>query len=273
MRPSPARTARCDNCRRKKIKCDNKLPRCTKCVMSNLDCQPFKKEFQFVFSGEVEHAGTSKRSQPEGSVSGSHTGGQHVVPSNPFVAPSIHRIAILDRALENRNLSTISVAVASSFCSSVTNDANLQAAGLKAYVKAVSDMRSKAVSFKQNWGQLLMASVTLFLYEFNVPSTMFYSTSTGMKSHILGITSILKLVGPAAFQVEPFHSMFLLARGILINRGIMQRKPPFVMEGDWLTIPWAKVSKTLVDKIMDCKGKLPTIWERVIEPCKVTNST
>ncbi len=48
----------------------------------------------------------------------------------------------------------------------------------------------------------------------------------------------------------------------------MQRKPPFVMEGDWLTIPWAKVSKTLVDKIMDCKGKLPTIWERVIEPCK-----
>lgn len=155
--------------------------------MSNLDCQPFKKEFQFVFSGEVEHAGTSKRSQPEGSVSGSHTGGQHVVPSNPFAAPSIHRIAILDRyysftlpldrkdwgyqleffvsALENRNLSTISVAVASSFCSSVTNDANLQAAGLKAYVKAVSDMRSKAVLFKQNWGQLLMASVTLFLYE------------------------------------------------------------------------------------------------------------
>ena len=174
--------------------------------MCNLDCQPFKKQFQFVFSGEVEQTGAFKRGQPGRSVPSSHTSGQYTVPPNPFVAPSIHRIAILDRyysftlpldrndwgyqleflvsALGNKNLSIISVAVASSFCSSVSNDANLQAAGLKAYVKAVSYMRSIAVSFKQNWGQLLMASVTLFLYEVCASSSssqVLYELLTGDK--------------------------------------------------------------------------------------------
>ncbi len=46
------------------------------------------------------------------------------------------------------------------------------------------------------------------------------------------------------------------------------------MEGDWLTTPWAKTPKSLVDKIMDCKGRLPALWELVIRPCQgVASST
>ncbi|KAJ6785801.1 hypothetical protein PWT90_06934 [Aphanocladium album] len=44
------------------------------------------------------------------------------------------------------------------------------------------------------------------------------------------------------------------------------------MEGDWLTVPWLKIPKTLCDKIQDCKGKLPAIWQRAMTPCKRSSS-
>lgn len=44
------------------------------------------------------------------------------------------------------------------------------------------------------------------------------------------------------------------------------------MEGDWLIIPWVYIPKTPFDKIMDCKGQLPVIWQRVIAHCTGTPS-
>ncbi len=155
--------------------------------MSNLVCQPFKKEFRFVSSGDVGKPGAFTRDQTRRNVPVAYTSGQTTVPLNPFLAPAVRRIAILDRyysftlpldrrdwgyglqsfvsALQSRELSLVSIAMASSFCSSVDNDANLQAAGLQVYMKAVSDLRSRAMSFRQNWGHLLIASIILFQYE------------------------------------------------------------------------------------------------------------
>ncbi|TQV93167.1 hypothetical protein IF1G_08470 [Cordyceps javanica] len=264
-RVRPLTKAKCDNCRHRKIKvhlCDNKLPRCTRCIRSDLPCQTSKRELQFVFS------------RPSTAAHGPTVAHQHTqilarVPANPFSAPSLRRTAVVDRCcsslfpsdptgwtsdtmsvlnvLQGRERAGDAVAMAASYCLAVTQDSSLRAYSLEAYCRAVSQMRALATDFKKNWRRLLESSLLLFLYEVCRPfffrnSTLFsFSFSVfsltnispwplscqtnleevclkdnkcpamtrGTSSHLQGMTSVLKLVGPTAFQAEPFHSLFL----------------------------------------------------------------
>ncbi|TQW05071.1 hypothetical protein IF2G_07714 [Cordyceps javanica] len=313
-RVRPLTKAKCDNCRHRKIKvqrflsplslllfffrfrrvslallaagptlrtlptnqrgCDNKLPRCTRCIRSDLPCQTSKRELQFVFS------------RPSTAAHGPTVAHQHTqilarVPANPFSAPSLRRTAVVDRCcsslfpsdptgwtsdtmsvlnvLQGRERAGDAVAMAASYCLAVTQDSSLRAYSLEAYCRAVSQMRALATDFKKNWRRLLESSLLLFLYEVCLKDNKCPAMTRGTSSHLQGMTSVLKLVGPTAFQAEPFHSLFLCARFALVSA-----MGPIVCIGTRLAHDsFCQNSKDFASQSVRCQGATT----RNQEPC------
>lgn len=162
--------------------------------MSDLPCQPFKKEIQIVFSqSSTPNRQTAlqpvrrARVVPAGMRTG---GGLAKVVVNPFNAATIHRLTLFNKYCDtllprdpsivpedtrfllatlssdktDRMSVAVRVAVTASFCICM-GDRSLQRYSLEAYGRAVMEMKTLAMTFGQQWHRLLEASLLLYLYE------------------------------------------------------------------------------------------------------------
>lgn len=255
MAPKPITKPRCTECRRKKIKagpsgydasalpaaltpfqCDYQRPSCSSCTVSKRDCVYQKSTIFITYvdpnSRPVQH--TVNQAQ------------QVVTKRRQFVLPgpvpgnAVHNRALSDGflvryypeddrwwrktcswskpALEGMDFAPLkraSLAVGSAMMGLSTDVTRYKQYSLECYVKAMQDLRLCCdQGQRKDWFKIMLTILLLLTYDDIHPMEMDYAKPTG---HSLGLVSILKLVGPTAFQKGNEHQAFLYSRLILVR--------------------------------------------------------
>lgn len=101
----------------------------------------------------------------------------------------------------------------------------------------------------------------LYLHEHNAPLAYTGSTSwqdTGVQSN-----SVLSL-GPAHFSAFPAHHFFVrVYRPAAIVAALLDRRPTFCGEPEWVTAPWARHPKAPFDRLLDILSQIPSLLQRL----------
>lgn len=106
------------------------------------------------------------------------------------------------------------------------------------------------------------AVFALNLYEFYASTEAF-----GWVQHAGGISSLMRILGPAYFSHYPAHGLFLLARSTMITRSYRLREPCFLAEEAWTTVPWQYHPETLDGQhsILSLMASIPSLHARCME--------
>lgn len=101
----------------------------------------------------------------------------------------------------------------------------------------------------------------LYLHEHNAP--LAYTSSTSWQDTGIQNNSVLSL-GPAHFSTFPAHHFFVrIYRPAAIVAALLDRKPTFCGEPDWVTTPWARHPKAPFDRLLDILSQIPSLLQRL----------
>ncbi|KAI8315473.1 hypothetical protein K4K61_001453 [Colletotrichum sp. SAR11_59] len=82
-------------------------------------------------------------------------------------------------------------------------------------------------------------------------------------NHNLGELALIQQRGPKSFIEGHAHHIFSGVRMHLAIAGCMSRKRSFLSDMAWKTVPWAKISKTRKDVMLDILTDVPALLEEV----------
>ncbi|KAH0527496.1 hypothetical protein TsFJ059_002496 [Trichoderma semiorbis] len=120
----------------------------------------------------------------------------------------------------------------------------------------VLDRSTSATSMYSN----LWSSFLLCLYE--IVSGV---SSAGWLEHCHGITALIQMLGPHAFQELGANLMLETYRGLIIVNFLVKRKRCFLESSDWKTVPWTIKRKSLGSQLQDLFCDAPGLMEEVDE--------
>ncbi|KAJ5164297.1 uncharacterized protein N7500_006127, partial [Penicillium coprophilum] len=154
-----------------------------------------------------------------------------------------------------------SAAVAASALGHMFHDHALVKQGLSYYTQGLRQLQ------KALWDPSLMredgtlaACMALSLYEaLECPNL----GSEGYFNHCRGLIALIQSRGHGAHSSGTGHRLFLGVRvpGILFS--LMNHTSTILFEPTWMEQPWAEISKTSHDRVVDCLAQAPVILERV----------
>ena len=130
--------------------------------------------------------------------------------------------------------------------------------GIAQYGQAVSKVRAGLGSpTNSSFADLLVPILIFLLYSSSMPNM------AESHSHVMGLSNLLHMAGPEAFQQHPLRDAFSSCRGTLVTVGLLQKRRLFLEDDRWRDVPWAlrPESKSNQDQLVDFLVKLPGFLE------------
>ncbi|KAL7929955.1 hypothetical protein V8C35DRAFT_314240 [Trichoderma chlorosporum] len=291
VKPRGRRSRGCITCRQRKVKCDEKLPHCLRCTSGSRECLGYGNPQ--VFINQVLAATPSAKTQEKNPVYSmkvvtkfSTTGvnfplvaspdisGQDVVISHlinkfPFdfawrLPPGI-RVSPLSSvftSLNRRSTAYVSgVCLAQAFYARAHRRDDLMAHATILYSRSLQHLRQDLQALDKSTSAASMysslwSSFLLCLYE--IVSGV---SSAGWLEHCHGITALIQMLGPHAFQELGANLMLETYRGLIIVNFLLKRKRLFLETPDWKTVPWTIKRKSLGSHLQDLFCDVPGLME------------
>ncbi|KAK0756459.1 hypothetical protein N5P37_011112 [Trichoderma harzianum] len=290
-KPRGRRSRGCITCRQRKVKCDEKLPHCLRCLNSSRECLGYGNPQLFI--NQVLATTPSAKTEEKDmkvvtkfSTTGVNfpltlspdIGGQDVVIShliNKFPIDFAWRLppgakssplSAIFTSLSRRATAYVSgICLAQAFYARAHKRHDLMAHATILYSRSLQHLRqdlqvldrsTSAVSMYSN----LWSSFLLCLYE--IVSGV---SSAGWLEHCHGITALIQMLGPHAFQELGANLMLETYRGLIIVNFLVKRKRCFLEAPDWKTVPWTIKRKSLGSQLQDLFCDVPGLMEEVDE--------
>ncbi|KAL7941994.1 hypothetical protein V8C42DRAFT_333282 [Trichoderma barbatum] len=294
-KPRGRRSRGCITCRQRKVKCDERLPHCLRCLNSSRECLGYGNPQ--VFINQVLAATPSAKTQEKTpvysmnvvtkfSTSGINfplTVSLDVAKQDVIISHLINKLPIdfawrLPPAASGSPLSSVfsssnrrstayvsGVCLAQAFHARAQKRHDLMAHATMLYSRSlqrlrqdlqVLDRRTSAASMYSN----LWSSFLLCLYEI-----VSGGSSAGWLEHCHGITALIQMLGPHAFQELGANLMLETYRGLIIVNFLMKRKRCFLEASDWKTVPWTIKRKSLGSQLQDLFCNIPGLMEEADE--------
>ncbi|KAK2599115.1 hypothetical protein QQS21_005456 [Conoideocrella luteorostrata] len=192
-------------------------------------------------------------------------------------------------------LQSAAAAMGTTVIASVHQNRQYRKDGLKLYGKALAELRKASQAAQlYHWFDLLLTSMILLSYEVGFPksSTLGFAARlekptdsrqvlapttadrSGVKGHMIGISSFLRIMGPRAFQ-QPglYHTGFLYCRLTLIMNSLLEEVPTFLSTPMWRDLPWARVKKNNLHKCLDMVSRIPNLLSLANSMARVSSDT
>lgn len=107
-------------------------------------------------------------------------------------------------------------------------------------------------------------SVLLFLYEHNASSLSGSTLPSWQASLWSQQGDSIREMGPGAWTDFPAHHFFArVYRPSAVATAVLNRRPIFCSDPEWLSIPWQKYPKSQFDKLLDIMLQIPALLQRV----------
>lgn len=101
----------------------------------------------------------------------------------------------------------------------------------------------------------------LYLYEHN--SSLAYTGLAPWKDPIAQ-GNMIRQLGPGHFAAFPAHHFFArVYRPAAIVTALLNRKPTFCGDPEWVTTPWERHPKAPLDRLLDILSQIPSLLQRV----------
>ncbi|CEJ93712.1 hypothetical protein VHEMI09284 [[Torrubiella] hemipterigena] len=296
--PRARRSPRCKTCRHRKVKCDYVSPVCGPCKKSKLQCEPYEASFIFVAVDPPSTTPPSHEQLVLRPTSSKTLPSAKDLANCPLLAGSLKRSNIFDQFLrfyfpsnpallesssyswvatisENKEtfllLDTTACALGTLFLSRKNEDLNLKHESMTLYGDALSHARALwDTADKTNWFRPLLGVSLLLLYESLSPSSLASTKKT--LNHGMGLATLLQLAGPKSFQTAAPHILFIHARVALLYIAILEEKPSFLAERDWLEQPWVRVAKNNMHASLDTLSQVPELLSLSNQICEAAQT-
>ncbi|KAM7193469.1 P-loop containing nucleoside triphosphate hydrolase protein [Naviculisporaceae sp. PSN 640] len=132
-------------------------------------------------------------------------------------------------------------------------------AGLEAKTSALSSLYQALNTANGRCSDELAATVMCVLF-----SELFLPTSLGSwVAHLEGFMQMMKLSKPESYTCGLSHQLFAGARPVMIILGFFTRKPVFVGEERWKTIPFSRQPSSPVQEVMGEGTRIPGIFQKL----------
>lgn len=102
----------------------------------------------------------------------------------------------------------------------------------------------------------------LYLYEHNASHA--YTAPVHWDDTVIQFHNNIKKSGPGRFATFPAHHFFArVYRPADIAIALLNRKPTFCGDLEWLSTPWERHPKTLFDRLLDIVSQIPALLQRL----------
>ncbi|KAL9473564.1 hypothetical protein ACSS6W_007944 [Trichoderma asperelloides] len=296
VKPRGRRSKGCLTCRQRKVKCDEKFPHCLRCLNTSRQCLGYGNPQVFinqVLSPASLNPNTEKgqnfQNQPRKMTLSFSTSGaklpmtlspgisrdeitiSHLIRKFPVdfawrLPPGVHGSplsAVFSTPSERTTAYMAGICLAEAFFARAHKRHDLVVNATLLYNRSLQHLRqdlqdlshhtSAAAMYSNLWSSFLLC-----LYE--VVSGV---SSVGWLEHCHGITALIQMLGPYAFQELDANLMLETYRGLIVVNFLLQRKHCFLETADWKTIPWLIKGKSLGSSLQDLFCDIPGLMEDV----------
>ncbi|KAF2812158.1 uncharacterized protein BDZ99DRAFT_382807 [Mytilinidion resinicola] len=284
------RSKACAACRRRRVKCDERKPKCLRCVKGNYDCGGYR-EMRFIQFGEA-------LSQPENAAASStdsnNAGDQALALRQASDTTSKHQVHSLSLSLcpipsissfqddicvtytlthllngasydgktrapshhwsDEPLANTCFLSLATTYFGSQHREERLVKKGLQLYGVALRELHTALADAHQcQTRNVLDSVVTLNFLEFLISDN-----PDGWLGHSSGLERLFELRGPESFQTTPERLILEQSRPGIIFASLALRKSTILSSPEWKMVPWAvhqekkSSMQFLVDILADC---------------------
>jgi len=96
--------------------------------------------------------------------------------------------------------------------------------------------------------ETLAACMSLSLYEvFECPE----HTINAWLNHSKGCSKLMEMRGPKAYDTQFAHELFVTMQMLEVQRALSERRPTFLADPDWTTLPWKRYAKDPLHELLD----------------------
>ncbi|KAH8697589.1 hypothetical protein BGW36DRAFT_295630 [Talaromyces proteolyticus] len=275
------RSKACDNCRRRRVKCDERKPKCERCAKAKLECGGYQEMTIIQFDGRQRRklspsldsnisATTRSALLPiKEFVRSDWTLGAHlpICTDDIFVEYTRSRLlqgqevddpvvlpSTVDRPLVQKSF----LALSTTFFGLEHKEKELVSQGFRRYGVALEYLRqavgdpSRYTSF-----DLIESIMVMSLFEFLISEN-----ENGWISHALGLEKIMALRGPESFKKYPEIIMLQNSRMCIILASILLRRRTILSQPEWKSIPWSlePQAKSGMQFLVDILADFPELF-------------
>ncbi|KAF2092986.1 hypothetical protein NA57DRAFT_49197 [Rhizodiscina lignyota] len=290
------RSKACDNCRRRRVKCDQTRPECHKCLRLRLTCGGYPDLTVIQFDGR--RAG--KPSQPDPvsadeaalipfNSTSSHeslslfTAGDEFLlnsevqlhPEHIFISFTRSRLlqgpdstnitGVLPRIVDRNLVQKSFLALATTYFGMEHKEKSLVQRGMQQYGHTLEDVHNALSDPSRRTSFDLLQSITIMgFFEFLVSEN-----EHGWINHCLGLERLINLRGPASFTNGPELIVLENARPAIACAALLLHRSTVFSKSEWKTMPWIlyperkNCMQSLIDILVDCP-ELFVMRDRII---------
>ncbi|CAN8096412.1 unnamed protein product [Discula destructiva] len=281
----PGKYKGCNTCRARRVKCDNERPYCRKCSDSGRQCQGYEREIVFIV-GTLEDKGRCSShpprnvKSPNNTPSPPRTAGEepavHITPARPLRSAWDNAITI-SKSGSNQQLRIIALHTSLSATVRHCSDASrANKISLPPYTPVDIQPRFGSEDFWLSSQCLAhvptsQEGMLLYLHEQNAPLACNTTGSASWEGPAAQSNKI-RYLEPGHFATFPAHHFFVrVYRPAAIVAALLDRRPTFCGDPEWVTASWERHPKAPFDRLLDILSQIPPLLQRldqllVLEP-------
>ncbi|KAI5459131.1 hypothetical protein BGZ63DRAFT_360575 [Mariannaea sp. PMI_226] len=268
----PGRSRGCATCRRRKIKCDESVPACLRCVNMGLQCPGARTEAFFVHSvsgSSSRHVpGIPTRAlvplprlpgrQPSCANAFDQLFVSHFVesffgPMKPAPAPGtpiktwLHELPVFLTSPEPCLVKHAIRATSMVSYGTLVDDVSIKVAAHKWYAKALQDLQRLLASGTTSFAESIVGAAVLLIHF----ETLAGTSRRAWFQHVKGAAMLLVAGGPERCRDGFMHQIFSHLRFQTFVASMAENEVPAFASYEWMTIPFEIYPKMIFDQLID----------------------
>ncbi|RFU27315.1 hypothetical protein B7463_g9035, partial [Scytalidium lignicola] len=296
------RSKGCNTCRQRHVKCDEVKPICQRCIKAGFECLGYSRETQWFHTivapfpqrqpSSTETATSSTVLTNDRRMQQQQSGRRiipAVIPARLEIPQQMSLVAFqsdfcfayifsnfvwrgygslwLERAAEGK-LGPVALDAAKALAQSTFGRskkvADVEIQGGIHYSKSLQALakelgNTQALLLEGEACKLVVPILVLMMHASTLTDRM------AATFHLQGVTKIINLCGPEAFQRQPLLNALEAARATLVVASLVTRKRVFFDTPQWRSVPWAlnPMEKTPQSYLLDILASVPGILEEM----------
>ncbi|KAL2061167.1 hypothetical protein VTL71DRAFT_7440 [Oculimacula yallundae] len=283
----------CEFCRKRKIKCDEQKPVCTKCNKRGLQCR-YRDQVQIWFWDQTEEVVEKSRVStipPRFQADPRERTGDECLLLSPKIisGDAINRDFVLGLAVKyclpewylapNKingmparyymcqsmgsycgnwsPIANIMTALSYTRCSQITGDIEMRRKGLEMYQHALVSIRNALYSKTTTFAPETILAIGMM----SVFAALEEAAGGKGELHSSAFVNLIRIMGPEAMKSDPMHDIFSICRVHAICQALQERRATFFSQKDWLTLPFKNRQKGNYNLMADLVAELCTYLE------------
>ncbi|OCL13168.1 putative C6 finger domain protein [Glonium stellatum] len=290
------RSGGCSFCIKRRVKCDEARPACSKCQKYGIECPGYEKVLKFVAGKNHRSRPQNRHARPPQILALLEKERRITIPttiSSPNLYPAQYlsfliediswsNSAISDVLFMRRWLSCITTLLGTNhaldkaircftthYFGKLSRNEQMVRYSRTAYGEALSGLQKTLNSFSDvTSSETLSAATLLCLYEFFAPTRR----DARMK-HADGIGRLIRLRGPQRHKSEFDNIMLVLVRGILVMEALFSGKDCFLEAEEWRSINTDTTNQHTPSQLflmVDEFSKYQTMFPRLVKEAYAT---